>query len=68
MKKVLFTLFAVCTMFAASAQFKGGLKAGLNLATFGGDASGATTLTAFHIGAYGQFSLSDKFTIQPELL
>jgi len=71
MKKILFTVFAVCIMFAASAQFKGGLKAGLNLANGSGDtadALDASMLTSFHVGVYGQFGLSDAITLQPELL
>jgi hypothetical protein len=68
MKKILFTMFAVCLVFAASAQFKGGLKAGLNLANTSGDIEGADQLISFHVGAYGQFSLSDAMTLQPEVL
>jgi hypothetical protein len=68
MKKVLFTVFAVCIMFAASAQFKGGLKAGANLANLGGDVEGTDMLFGFHVGLYGQFGLSDALTLQPEVL
>ena len=68
MKKILFTVFAVCIMFAASAQFKGGLKAGANLANLTGDVTDTKMLFGFHVGAYGQFSLSDALTLQPEVL
>ena len=68
MKKILFTVFAVCLVFAASAQFKGGLKAGANLANLGGDVSGTDMLFSFHVGAYGQFGLSDALSLQPEVL
>jgi hypothetical protein len=68
MKKVLLTVFAACLVFAASAQFKGGIKAGANLANLGGDVDDTDMLFAFHIGAYGQFALSDALTLQPELL
>lgn len=68
MKKVLLTLVAACLVFVASAQFSGGLKAGLNFATFGADAENTEILTSFHVGAFGQFALSDKLTLQPELL
>lgn len=64
-------MFAVCVVFAASAQFKGGLKAGLNLANGSGDnadALDASMLTTFHVGVYGQFGLSDAITLQPEVL
>ena len=68
MKKVLLTVFAACLVFAASAQFKGGIKAGLNLANTTDDFEGADMLTSFHVGVYGQFGLSEKITLQPELL
>lgn len=69
MKKLLLTVFAACLVFAASAQFKGGIKAGANLANIGGDdANDTDMLFAFHLGAYGQFGLSEKLTLQPELL
>jgi hypothetical protein len=69
MKKILLTVFAACLVFAASAQFKGGIKAGANLANIGGDDAGDTDmLFAFHVGVYGQFALSDALTLQPELL
>jgi len=73
MKKILFTVFAVCIMFAASAQFKGGLKAGVNLSSSKWEAgdgafSESYSGTSFHVGAYGNFALSDAISIQPELL
>lgn len=68
MKKVLLTVFAVCLVFAASAQFKGGIKAGLNLANCTDDFEGDDMLIGFHVGLYGQFALSEKLTLQPEFL
>lgn len=68
MKKVLLTVFAALMVFAASAQFKGGVKAGLNLANTSGDVEGDDMLIGFHVGLYGQFDLSDALTLQPEVL
>lgn len=67
MKKVLLTFaFILCTVVAFSQNF--GAKAGVNFATFGADATNQEIRTAFHIGGYAQFPLSDKITLQPELL
>ena len=68
MKKVLLTVFAALMVFAASAQFKGGVKAGANLANLGGDVEGTDMLFGFHVGLYGQFGLSDALSLQPEVL
>ncbi len=69
MKKVLLTVFAALIVFGASAQFKGGLKAGANLANVSGDGvDGNDMLFGFHVGVYGQFALSDALTLQPEVL
>lgn len=72
MKKTFFTLMIVVLAgSSAFAQFSGGLKAGVNLAnqkySLGGS-SESYTGTNFHIGAYGNFSLSETISIQPELL
>lgn len=49
-----------------------GLKGGVNFANLRGsdrDLRGSlSTLTSFHAGAYAQFSLSDAFSLQPEVL
>jgi hypothetical protein len=68
MKKLVLTVFAACLVFAASAQFKGGIKAGANLANLGGDVEDTDMLFAFHFGLYGQFGLSEALTLQPEVL
>jgi hypothetical protein len=69
MKKILFTLLVVCFAGAtAFAQLSGGLKAGLNLANFGGDVENTDMRASFHFGGYVTFSLADKITLQPELL
>ena len=45
-----------------------GAKAGLNLATLGPDLNDPATRTIFHLGAMAEVSISDQFSIQPELL
>ncbi|WP_400076217.1 porin family protein [Winogradskyella sp. R77965] len=44
-----------------------GLKAGLNLANLNG-ADDASNLTSFHVGGFAEIELSEKFSLQPELL
>ncbi len=57
----------VCSLHAQNVTF--GAKAGVNFATLNGDdAEDADSRTSFHIGATAEFSLSDTFSIQPELL
>lgn len=46
-----------------------GAKAGVNFATIGGDDTGDTSSrTAFHIGGVAELAISEKFSVQPELL
>ena len=50
-------------------KYKFGQKAGLNLSTFAGDQTNNDNVrTAFHVGAVMEYNLSDKFSIQSELL
>jgi len=45
-----------------------GLKTGLNISNFiGGDAD-RNNIFSFHAGGFAEFDLSDKFSLQPELL
>jgi opacity protein-like surface antigen len=70
MKKILLSAVAVMAFgFAAQAQdMKFGVKAGLNIANQGGDAETDGSRTGFHVGGVAEFKLSDKFSIQPEVL
>lgn len=70
MKKVLLTAAVLFIATASFAQFSGGIKAGANFATLGGDDVGddAKMRVAFHFGLYGSYPLSDKLSLQPELL
>ena len=45
-----------------------GIKAGYNAAKFGGDVKNVKTLNAFHVGLLAEIELTDKFSIQPEVL
>lgn len=45
-----------------------GIKAGYNAANIGGDVNDAKTLSAFHVGFLAEIELTDKFSIQPEVL
>ncbi len=72
MRKIL--LFAVFTVFSLSAaqsqELRFGAKAGVNVAFLGGDLGIAelSSRTSFHIGGLVEIPLSEKFSIQPELL
>ncbi|MEO9503711.1 porin family protein [Nonlabens ulvanivorans] len=69
MKKILLSAaIAVFGIGAVQAQDNFGLKGGVNFADLGGDENDVETLTAFHIGGFAQFEISDTFMIQPELL
>ncbi len=66
--KVLILVMAVTFSFQSMAQLKFGGKAGLNLATFGGDAEDAAMLIGFHVGGVADFEFTDMFSFQPGLL
>lgn len=71
MKKLLLmaavAVFGLSNMNAQEVKF--GAKAGVNFATIGGDdTDGIKSRTAFHIGGVAEISISDKFSVQPELL
>lgn len=73
MKK--FLLFTTVVLFALtsvkSQEFRLGVKAGLNVASLGGDSYGVGSLgarTSFHIGGLAEIPLRGKFALQPELL
>lgn len=71
MKKVLLSIFAVVAFVAISnAQVNFGAKAGLNLADLASSEEEfeADSKIGFHLGGYAELSISDKFSIQPELI
>ena len=70
MKKVL--LIACVALFGFTANSQGvklGAKAGVNIASLNGDdVDDLDGRTSFHIGAAAEISISEKFSVQPELL
>lgn len=72
MKKPVIFVVLIALTSVAFAQIKGGLKAGLNMATLKVDVEGfgsdSENGTSFHFGAYANFGLSDAISVQPELL
>ncbi|SDS94060.1 porin family protein [Winogradskyella sediminis] len=59
--------FAFTSVNAQEVTF--GAKAGLNLASISGDETDDLDgRTAFHLGAVAEISISEKFSVQPELL
>lgn len=60
-------LFCITYVNAQGVTF--GAKAGVNLASFKGESSdGYDGRTSFHLGAVAEISISDVFSVQPELL
>jgi len=71
MKKIILSaamLAAVCFSATAQEDIKFGVKAGVNIATFGGDIEDLDSRTGFHAGVVAEFKLSETFSIQPELM
>ncbi len=72
MKKVLLiAAMAVFSLTSAEAQeFGFGVKAGINVASLGGDTSfaGLDSRVAFHVGGLAVIPFTDKISLQPELL
>jgi hypothetical protein len=72
MKKIILIAIAVLTFgftYAQKAQF--GIKGGLNIASqnYSGDgAPSPSSMIGFNIGGFVDFIITDKFSIQPELL
>lgn len=84
MKKMLYAISVISVVFAANVQaqnIRGGIKAGMNLSDWGGDAKQSFSdvlelgnfaetqmLTGFHIGGYLSIPLGSNFEIEPALL
>ncbi|MGJ8666160.1 MAG: porin family protein [Patiriisocius sp.] len=74
MKKIILGVcLSIFAMTATKAQdLKFGVKAGLNVASIGGDAyaglGGLDSRIAYHVGVFAEIPLVMKFSIQPELL
>lgn len=70
MKKILITAIAVFGFSFANAQeTKFGVKAGMNLSNITGDNTDENDMkVGFHAGAFVNIGVSDKFSVQPEIL
>ncbi|WP_338647784.1 porin family protein [Flavobacterium sp. KS-LB2] len=75
MKKIILMVVMVFTVGFVNAQGKEdmafGIKGGLNISTITNadvDGVNSKSLVGFHVGFFGEFVLSDKFSIQPEVL
>lgn len=75
MKKIILLLFvlsfSICTNAQSSKREEGiklGIKGGLNVSNVAGDVKNNEIRTSIHIGFLSEFIVSDKFSIQPELL
>lgn len=68
--KNLCILLLICGMghTAVSQNFYFGIKGGLNLTTLSGDTAGLDSRTAIHFGLMSEFIITEKFSVQPELL
>ncbi len=66
--KLLFVLIAVLGFTANAQNVKFGVKAGVNFATLSGDVEDVNSRTTFHFGGVVEISISEKFSVQPELL
>ncbi|MCG2431396.1 porin family protein [Aequorivita xiaoshiensis] len=69
-KTLLLILLSVFTLVNADAQgLTFGAKAGVNLSTFTGDSfTGFDTRVGLHIGGLAEIPLTEKFSVQPEVL
>ncbi|GAA0872213.1 porin family protein [Gangjinia marincola] len=74
MKKfLLLVAFAVFGLTAVQAQdYNFGIKAGLNVSNWGGDTDDfgqdLESRTSFHVGVVYEYVISDKFSLQPEVI
>ncbi|MDC1504068.1 porin family protein [Winogradskyella sp.] len=68
MKKLFLAAFAVFAFASVNAQDTTfGATAGLSILSPDVEGGDADSETGFHIGAFAEFGLSDKFSLQPEL-
>lgn len=70
MKKIILTVAAVFAFgFANAQETKFGVKGGLNVANLTGDEDeDNSSKVGFHLGGFVEIKVSDKFSVQPELL
>lgn len=69
MRKLILAAISVFGFALANAQeTKFGLKGGMNIANFSGDVEENSSKVSFHVGGFAEIKISDKLSIQPELL
>ncbi|MBD0726072.1 hypothetical protein B6A10_12890 [Flavobacterium sp. L1I52] len=69
MKKIILTVAAMFAFgFANAQEVKFGVKAGLNLSNFTGDVENNSIKAGFQAGGLVEIKVSDKFSVQPEVL
>ena len=69
MKKLLLVLTGVFFLGNVNAQeVNFGVKAGVNFANVEGEGTNLDARTGFHVGITTEISLSDKFSVQPEVI
>ena len=70
MKKLLLSVAIIASGLTINAQeIKFGAKAGLNISNISSDDfENNAARTSFHVGAVAEIEISDKFSVQPELL
>ena len=71
MKKLLLSFIVLTLLLQANAQegdIQFGAKGGLNFATLTGDLEGLKGRTSFHLGGMAEIPMTEKLSIQPELL
>ena len=69
MKKIILSVAAMLTFgFVNAQEVEFGVKGGVNIATITGDVDDAKAKIGFHIGGFAEIKISDKFSVQPELL
>ena len=74
MKRILFFIIVSSSLTISAQKSKKdegitfGLKGGLNVSNFAGDINDNTFRTSIHLGIFSEIMISDKFSVQPELL
>ncbi|WP_166921875.1 porin family protein [Flavobacterium poyangense] len=69
MKKMMLTAVAVMAFAFSNAQeVKFGVKGGINLHTLTGDVENESPKVGFQVGGFAEIKISDKFSVQPEIL
>ena len=69
MKKIILSAIAVMAFgFTNAQEVKFGVKGGVNFANLTGDVDDASMKVGFNVGGFAEIKVSDKFSVQPELL